>query len=286
MARTEARIFTRIWKDPEFRSLSLEAQWLWFCVLSQADLSYCGVLPFSPGRWADLGNTTPSKVRAAVRETVGQHFIVVDEKTEEVWVRTLIQNDGVLDQPNLIRAMARDFGAILSPTIREGILEGLGEGFAEGITVRFPNAFANPNKEGLPKPFLDAFCQRFSCACAPSSPIPYPLSTPKPSRGSATDFDRWWVVFPRKSAKRAAQQAWPKALDRAGGDAERLISAAMRYRDDPNRDPQYTPHPATWLNQDRWDDEPLPPRTTNGTKPQVREPDNLGEPFPAWGVTE
>lgn len=284
MPRTEARIFTRIWKDPEFRGLNLESQWFWFCILSQADLSYCGVLPYSPGRWADLGNTTGAKVRAAVRETIAARFIVLDEKTEEVWVRTLIHNDGVLDQPNLIRAMAKDFGAVLSPQIRAGILEGLGEGFAEGLSVRFPNAFLNPKREGLPQPFLDAFYERFSRAHAPVSPFPLP-NTPIPPRGSASDFERWWAVFPRKAARRAAQQAWPKALARVKGNADRLISAAERYRDDPNRVDAFTVYPATWLNQDRWDDDPLPPRA-NGTKPQVAEPPDLGEPFPAWGATE
>jgi hypothetical protein len=39
----------------------------------------------------------------------------------------------------------------------------------------------------------------------------------------------------------------------------------MRYRNDPNREPEFTAHPATWLNAGRWDDDPLPPRRTNGS---------------------
>jgi hypothetical protein len=39
-----------------------------------------------------------------------------------------------------------------------------------------------------------------------------------------------------------------------------VLAAAERFAADPNRDPDYTPHPATWLNQDRWDDDPLPAR--------------------------
>ena len=41
---------------------------------------------------------------------------------------------------------------------------------------------------------------------------------------------------------------------------EIIIEGATRYANDPNRHPSYTAHPATWLNAERWGDEPLPPR--------------------------
>lgn len=75
------------------------------------------------------------------------------------------------------------------------------------------------------------------------------------------DFDRWWAAYPEKRGKGAARKAWPKALVRVQGDAERLIAAARRLDADPNRDPRYTPYPSTWLNQERWDDPPLPSRS-------------------------
>ena len=42
---------------------------------------------------------------------------------------------------------------------------------------------------------------------------------------------------------------------------EEILQGATRFASDPNRVPTFTPHPATWLNQGRWSDEPLPPRT-------------------------
>ena len=53
--------------------------------------------------------------------------------------------------------------------------------------------------------------------------------------------------------------------------ADEIIAAALRYQNDPNRAPTYTPHPTTWLNQDRWDDDPLPPRNANGQGPNHEE---------------
>ena len=32
------------------------------------------------------------------------------------------------------------------------------------------------------------------------------------------------------------------------------------FASDPNRDETFTPHPSTWLNAERWTDEPLPPK--------------------------
>jgi hypothetical protein len=44
-------------------------------------------------------------------------------------------------------------------------------------------------------------------------------------------------------------------------------------------DPQFIPHPATWLNQKRWEDEPASNVTTFTPKPKERDlrnvPDNL-----------
>lgn len=71
-------------------------------------------------------------------------------------------------------------------------------------------------------------------------------------------FDAFWRVYPRREGKGAARNAWDKAIRKA--NAQDILIAAERYRDDPNREPQYTAHAATWLNQERWDDDPLPPR--------------------------
>ena len=71
-------------------------------------------------------------------------------------------------------------------------------------------------------------------------------------------FDTFWMTYPRRTGKGAARAAWDKARRKA--TAEAIIMAAARFRDDPNREPQFTAHPATWLNQERWLDDPLPPR--------------------------
>lgn len=79
-------------------------------------------------------------------------------------------------------------------------------------------------------------------------------------------FVRFYDIYPEKKARGAALKAFTAALKRA--PAEEIITGAERYRDDPNREAEYTKHPATWLNADCWTDAPLPPkRNGNGHSP-------------------
>lgn len=73
-----------------------------------------------------------------------------------------------------------------------------------------------------------------------------------PSAGDA--FERFWSVYPRKVGKQSAKRAFEKVKV----PIETLVTAVERQKcsDQWTRDNgQYIPHPTTWLNQDRWDDE-------------------------------
>lgn len=80
-------------------------------------------------------------------------------------------------------------------------------------------------------------------------------------------FAAFWKVYPRKTEKGDARKAWPKAVKAAGGDPDRIVQGAYRYALDPNRVDEYTKTPPRWLNAECWDDDPLPARGANGTKP-------------------
>lgn len=87
------------------------------------------------------------------------------------------------------------------------------------------------------------------------------------SRASADEFERFWAIYPRKTAKGTARARWKSAVAKAGS-VEKILAGAQRYARDPNRDPRYTAHAATWLNGERWEDEPLPSVTgSNGARP-------------------
>lgn len=70
------------------------------------------------------------------------------------------------------------------------------------------------------------------------------------------EFSRiFWPAYPRKDAKPAALKAFRKARQRV--ELEPMMEGLHRYKAGIS-DPKYTCQPATWLNNDRWADEPAP----------------------------
>lgn len=77
-------------------------------------------------------------------------------------------------------------------------------------------------------------------------------------------IEQFWAIYPRRTAKGRVADALTKALRKASLDD--ILAGAERYRDDPNREDAFTQYPATWLNAEGWEDDPLPPRVTAGVR--------------------
>lgn len=105
----------------------------------------------------------------------------------------------------------------------------------------------------------------------PKTQNPLPPSPPKggsfPKTHAKSDgFDRFWEAYPRKVGKGAARKAFDRAVPKLkSADREpllTLLTALDRVRPTWD-DPDFIPHASTWLNEERWDDEPeLPPPQT------------------------
>ena len=124
MARNFARIYTRIWHDRDFRALRTDAQHAYFAILSSPDLSHVGLTDYIPQRIAGLtadGNKRRST--AALTELDAARFIIVDESTAEMCIRSLVRHDGLFDRVNMGKAAARAFGKVLSLEIRDALID-------------------------------------------------------------------------------------------------------------------------------------------------------------------
>lgn len=76
---------------------------------------------------------------------------------------------------------------------------------------------------------------------------------------TTAEFHEFWKAYPRKEGKKSAYKAWVKARDRPG--IALVLEAIARAVQSRQWREGYIPHPATWLNHGRWDDEfivPLP----------------------------
>jgi hypothetical protein len=81
------------------------------------------------------------------------------------------------------------------------------------------------------------------------------------------DFETFWKAYPRKTAKGAAWAIWTKTARPGTGQLLEAIQAQSTSDQWTKDGGQYIPHPATWLNQRRWEDEaktstPQPYRVT------------------------
>lgn len=171
MARTHARIYAAIWQDADFIALPAEAQRVYMLALSQPGVSFCGVVSFTARRWSNMaGDSTPESIRAAVAVLETHGFVVVDEDAEELWIRSFVRHDGVLESPNLVKRMWRDVPGIFSASIRDAFLSSLPEDAwideSEGIAK--PSARGTGNPSDNPSP----------------TPVPIPVPSPVPNSSS------------------------------------------------------------------------------------------------------
>jgi hypothetical protein len=158
MAREYCRLLTSIWGTREFVARSAGAQRLYFLLLSQPELSMCGVLTPAPSRWASFApDTTDRGVKAALAELQEHGYIVHDRITEELWIRSFVRHDSKLGTPNVAVGVTKAFCAVRSPTIRLGILQeirktfpkGLSDAFANDIRKRFADEFREAERKAL-----------------------------------------------------------------------------------------------------------------------------------------
>ena len=69
-------------------------------------------------------------------------------------------------------------------------------------------------------------------------------------------WENFWTLWPRRVARKEAEKAWRRLSPTEQGEALKALPEWRRVW--AMKDTQYIPHPATWLNGARWEDE-LPP---------------------------
>lgn len=68
-------------------------------------------------------------------------------------------------------------------------------------------------------------------------------------------FNKFYQAYPRKVGKGAAIRAWKKLNPDKDLVDKMLAAIEIHKQSEQWKDRQYIPHPSTWLNQHRWEDE-------------------------------
>ena len=120
MARDRANIRTNIWADEDFRTLIDVDQFLYFQLLAHPELNYAGVMDWRPGKLSMFSaNGSVDALRERASRLEAGNYILIDEVSEEVLVRSFLKHDGLMKQPKLAVAMANAFAGIGSLKIRQ-----------------------------------------------------------------------------------------------------------------------------------------------------------------------
>lgn len=278
MAREYGKIVTRIWGDADFRTLTGNAQRLYFQLLSQPDLSMAGVLTTAVPRWAgQVGDQDHAAITAALDELETHRYTVTDHHTMETLLRTFVRNDGGWKSPTTMMGIDSSIRAILSEGLKAVIRDEMEridtsalpskvsektgrstrqvvEGIVRGIQDDF-SAHAIPH----PIPHAEGYAMGTNAlthtTTTATTPEPTTTPTPTPTARNA-DFEEWWGRWGRKKARGDAEKAFPKAVKEAGLTA--LCEGADRYFAwvDRNRvEDRYIVGPGKWLRDKRWADE-------------------------------
>lgn len=119
MAREYAKVKAGIWQDDDFRALPPHAQHLYFVILTDPKLSYCGVTDWRPKRL--LPRSAGWEMQAleeAAAILVDRRLLIIDEDTEEVLVKSFLRHDGVMAHNKLCVSAMLAYGEVASNTIR------------------------------------------------------------------------------------------------------------------------------------------------------------------------
>ena len=193
MARDHARILVSIWSDPDFTALDPAEQHAYLMLLSSPDLSYCGVLDLVPERYAGrAAGLTTRRFRAALDGLAKRRFVVVDDRTGEVLVRSYVRHDGVLKVPNVAKAMTKALMRTHSAKLRQVVVDELARAMREnpdargwqGVAAVNPELFDQITEKAFENPSLNPS----------ANPSGNPSGNPS-AKGSGNPSGKgWWNV--------------------------------------------------------------------------------------------
>ncbi|MFB6805417.1 hypothetical protein [Streptomyces sp. NPDC056387] len=123
MARGHGRILTSIWEDGDFLDLEPVEQRLYLFLISQPNLNHAGLLDLTLRRWARKARGLTSADLEKLLQTLdARRFVVMDEDTEELLIRSFIRNDGVWRMPKVMGAAVSGALEISSKRLQQALL--------------------------------------------------------------------------------------------------------------------------------------------------------------------
>ena len=126
VSRRYAPVLLSMWRDPDFRTLTVGAQRLYIVLLSDPRRSMVGAVPYTPRAWAaTCATTTAEDIDGWLDELTDRRYVIVDTRTDELLIRTVVKHDPPAG-PKQVVAMWRAWERIESEHLRRAVLAEIG----------------------------------------------------------------------------------------------------------------------------------------------------------------
>lgn len=153
-----------IWRDKDFRALPRTAQASYAQLLSQKELDRAGMLPLQVSKWAKgCDEITEADLWVDLKLLVERRFIVIDEDTDEVFIRSYMRHSEVVKYPQYLKNAIRCAGMVGSESLRHELATELRRLRNKDATAKADEIDPSPT---VPEPFTH-----------PAFTVPEPCST-------------------------------------------------------------------------------------------------------------
>lgn len=264
------RVVRSIWTDPEWLDLTSTQKLVYLQLISQPNVSKCGVLPFVPRRWAHMHpDLSADDLIDALSALEDKRYVVVDRDTEEILIRTYLRYDEAWKQTNGTRGIQIEAQEIMSKRLLDAVIDEYEQASGNPWHKGNDKACDNPCDEGNDKACatpLSLSPNPLALDPEPLSLIPQPKTLVSDMAQDCTevvlveiitddDFDHFWSKYPRRTQKSTAVKRWANMPRRDRLAALEALPTHIQRWQMSGTEEQFIPHPATWLHQKRWQDE-------------------------------
>ncbi|MFH9765124.1 hypothetical protein ACH4N4_30675 [Streptomyces microflavus] len=242
MARGHGRILTSIWEDTDFTELDESEQRLYLFLISQPNLNHAGLLDLTLRRWSRKARgLSVGELEKRIHALEQARFIVVDDDTEELLIRSFIRNDGVWRMPKVMGAAVSGALEISSKRLQQALLTEM-----DRIPLDELNDEPTKLRAGGEGPSIRRQVQNHieDLRRAFGTPTPDPTG-----RGSVTPS-----APPSETSSDTPAEGGPKGSTRGRAPTSHAHSPAP------------APTPATNPTEDMWAEEPIEGDSENGAE--------------------
>jgi len=286
MAAKFRKIDPRMWTDEKFRRLEPDGKLLAIWLLTSSRVNRCGIVLWSPGLASEETGIHRNRIDTVCDTVCHTLNWVQDTVSCAIFLKRWWKYNQPDNEKALVGALT-DLHDLPSHGLRESLILA-----AQDIKAELRHVYRSA---------IDTVCDTVSdtvchTVCAQEKEKEQEKEQEqkqekrdRPNRQTA--FDVWWEHWPKKTAKQAAFKAYQKAIriiksgDLEHQPAENPDSTLLAFTDRyaaavakwPDDDKRFIPHPATWLNEGRfWDD---PTTWERKEKSNGRKLDNSGQKF-------